>query len=685
MDALLLFRAERNRFFRMLHWWRDLSVSKKLYAVVGVMALLIASELLTLLFAMDVLSAVRSFVGGEGIWSKGQKDAVHALHRYAFTGDDQFYHEFHNQLRISRGDRAARLELEKPHVNMDAVREGFMRGQIHEDDIPGLVKLIRRFYWVDYIRDALAIWRQADEGIGELERAGEHLHDVYVRTKGDRKAVDKALNQIDVLNERLTKLEVRFSEVLGEGSRWLEHVLMVLLILAVLTVESTGLFLTITFSRNLSRSLKELTETSQKIGLGNFEVKLPVRSKDELGQLAGAINKMSSDLKNSTWQRLRAESASEVKSQFLANMSHEIRTPLGVIIGLTEMLKDPQLDWKDQLRYVETIERTGKNLNRIINDILDLSKVEAGHLEIERTTFDLSDFVAEISNMLLIRAAKTSNLMKFVPRGELPKDISTDRTRLRQILVNLVNNSLKFTDHGKVTITYYVRGSDLIFDVVDTGAGIEEADREKLFDAFVRTDGASGTRSEGTGLGLMLSRQLARALGGEVNLIDSRPGKGSHFRASVSLAAKLPEVHRKPAAEIGLAGMLEGKKVLVVEDSEDNQMLVRLFLNRQGVDVEFANNGEQGYEMAMRGEYDLVLMDMQMPVKDGYTATAELRAHGFEKPIIALTANAMKEDRDRCIKAGCSDYLTKPIDSSLLYATMARHLRRPSGTYEANI
>jgi signal transduction histidine kinase/CheY-like chemotaxis protein len=658
----------------MLRWWGDLSVSKKLYAVVGVMALLIASELFTLLFAMEVLSAVRSFVGGEGLWSKGQKDAVHALHRYAFTGDNKFYDEFHKQLEISHGDRAARLELEKPTYDLGIVTQGFQQGKVDPADVPGLVKLIRRFYWVHYIAEALRVWREADQGIFELERAGEKLHSIYISTNGDREAVDGALAEIDALNERLTALEIRFSEILGAGSRWLEHILMLVLIMAVLTVESTGLFLTITFSRNLSSSLRELTETSKKIGAGNFEVKLPVRSHDELGQLAEAINKMSSDLKNSTWRQMRAESASEVKSRFLANMSHEIRTPLGVILGLTEILKDPLLDWQDQLRYIETIERTGKNLTRIINDILDLSKVEAGYLEIERTNFNLSEFMGELYTMLIVQAKKTGNELKFTSQGELPAEIYCDRTRLRQIIVNLVNNALKFTSNGQVHLFYYVQNKDLVFDVIDNGSGIESKDREKLFDAFTRTESAVGTRAEGTGLGLLLSRQLARALGGDVTLVSTELGKGSQFRVGVPLVEVASFKPPKTEAVDSVTDVLSGKKVLVVEDSKDNQMLVKLILDRQGMRVDFANNGSEGYKRAIAGQYDLVLMDMQMPVMDGYQATNELRSNGYTKPIIALTAHAMKEDRERCLQAGCSDYLTKPIDSNVLYGTLARHL-----------
>jgi len=667
----------------MLNWWGDLSVSKKLYAVVGVMASLIAIELITLLFAMDVLSAVRSFVGGEGLWSKGQKNAVHSLHRYAFTHDPKYFADFHKNLEINMGDRAARLELSKPNPDLQIVTDGFIRGGNHPDDIPGLIKLIQRFHWVDHIERALVIWAQADAMIDDLVAAATQL-DVAIRTEpGNVRQIDQHLLAVDALNDELTVLENQFSEILGAGSRWLERLLMIVLVLAVLTVETTGVLLTVLFSRNLNRSLRELRDTAQEVGRGNFDVTVPVRSRDELGQLAESINKMIRDLKTSIGRRVRAENASQVKSQFLANMSHEIRTPLGVILGLTEILKDPKLSWQDHLRYVDTIDRTGKNLTRIINDILDLSKVEAGHLEVQISRFSLVEFMDELKVMLSIQAGKTGNKLYFKSQGPLPLAVTTDRTRLRQILVNLVNNALKYTSQGEVTVTYRITKQFVVFEVRDTGRGISVPDRERLFEAFVRTEHLTTESPEGTGLGLMLSKRLARALGGDVALVESTPGQGSTFRASVECAPEMEALAEtgapivappEPATDPRPQSKLAGKKVLVVEDSEDNQLLVKLFLTRQGINVDFAANGQEGLDQALAVDYDVVLMDMQMPVMDGYRATKVLRERGFAKPIIALTAHAMKEDRERCMGAGCSDYMTKPVDSKSLSETISRHI-----------
>lgn len=655
-------------------WWKDLSVSKKLYAVVGVMALLIATELFTLLFAMETLSAVRTFVGGEGLWSKGQKNAIHHFQRYAQTRDPKYWELYQQSLAIPAGDHQARLELEKPVHDYAKIREGFSRGAIHPEDIHGLIKLIERFYWVSYIKRALEIWNQADDLLAQMTTSIERLHAVMIERVPSQQEVDQAMRQIEELNDQLTIVEAEFSNVLGEGSRWLESVLMYLLIMAVLTIESTGLLLTVSFSRNLNRTLKELTNSTTEIGRGNFEHKVPVRSRDELGQLAVAINQMGDNLASSVGARQQAENASDSKTMFLANMSHEIRTPLGVMIGLAEILKEPDLRREDQLRYIDTIERTGHDLSRIINDILDISRVESGHLEIDCTRFSLNELLSELKGMLLVTAAKAGNTLEFQSLGQ-SVHILSDRTRLRQILINLINNALKFTHDGSVVVKTSIENQKLIFDVSDTGIGVSPENRKRLFKNFSRGENLD---VQGTGLGLVLSKRLAQALGGDVELHWSEAGKGSTFRVTIRPTEIVADVVPQRSKELTSATEnkigFSGRQILVVEDSEDNQMLVRLLLSRQGIGADFANNGQEGVDQAMGGQYDAILMDMQMPVMDGYQATRELRRLGFKRPIIALTAHAMKEDRERCLSAGCDDYLTKPIDSARLRDTLARYM-----------
>jgi two-component system, sensor histidine kinase len=659
--------------------WKDLSVSKKLYVVVGVMALLIATELFTLLFAMNILSAVRSFVGGEGLWSKAQKNAIYSLHRYVTTGEARYYEEFNQAIQIPLGDRYARIELEKPNPNMREIRAGFERGQIHPDDVPGLVMMIQNFHSNHYIARALKIWKQADIQFDDLITSAEELNQLILSGEASPQRIQGTFEKIDRTNQELTNLESEFSAVLGEGSRWMERMLMILLVLAVLTVETTGLLLTVAFSRNLSRTLKELADTAHEVGRGNFLSPAPVHSRDELGQLAEAINAMIADLKRNTGRRVHAENANQVKTLFLASMSHEIRTPLGVILGLAEILKEPNLSRQDQIKYIETIEKTGQNLTRILNDILDISKVETGHFEIEKSTFSLSDFLKDLESMMRVKAEKQKNQLIFVRQGQFRDRVSTDRIRLRQILVNLINNALKFTQDGTVTVTYWEQNQILNFQIQDTGAGIPLESQERLFQAFYQAEEGS-QQAEGSGLGLVLSKRLAQALGGDVILTESQVKRGSTFLATIR-NEQIEDTRIKPELKPmqGSAHSTNGladKKVLVVEDVLDNQMLTKLYLARKGMEVQFAQNGAEGVQKAMENEFDLILMDMQMPVMDGYTATKQLRDKGYQKPIIALTAHAMKEDRERCLQSGCDDYLTKPLDANVLYTVISRNLSK---------
>jgi two-component system, sensor histidine kinase len=447
--------------------------------------------------------------------------------------------------------------------------------------------------------------------------------------------------------------------------------------LTVLTIESTGLFLTFRFGRNLNSTLKELTETTTAVGQGNFSLRATVRSNDELGQLASSVNKMIDDLKKNIGERKEAESANQVKSLFLANMSHEIRTPLGVILGFAEALKDPQLSEHDRTNYLEVIERTGRNLSRIINDILDISKVESGHLEVEHAAFPLQELLADLHLLFQLQAQERNNVIHFFIEPNTPEKINTDRLRLQQILVNLISNALRFTHEGDITLNCSFQNNLWHFRVSDTGIGLNDDQQKKLFTIFSQADQSTTRKYGGTGLGLVLSKRLAQILGGDVILEKTAIGKGSAFLATVKEASA--ELEKTPTTEkkstVSTVESLRGKHILVVDDSEENQILIRFYLTKAGLEVQSAANGAMGVEKAMKNNFDLILMDIQMPIMDGYTATKTLRAAGYKKPIIALTANAMKEDRQRSLESGCHDYLTKPINSTRLLEALAKHIQ----------
>ena len=372
----------------------------------------------------------------------------------------------------------------------------------------------------------------------------------------------------------------------------------------------------------------------------------------------------------------QAEAANQAKSAFLANMSHEIRTPMNAILGFTEILKrgygkNPH----DSLRYLNTIHSSGKNLLELINDILDLSKVESGRMELEEAWAEPHRIIHEVMQVLGIKAQEKGIALNFKAQSALPQHIKTDPARFRQIIFNLVGNAIKFTAQGHVTVTCSFQktppGPRLLVEIADTGIGIPPDKIESIFDPFTQADVAVTRRFGGTGLGLSISRKFARALGGDIT-VESRPGKGSTFRVALT-AGDLGGVSFLQPEEVATAWQeAEAKdrprwrfpeaRVLIVDDGAENRELLRLLLQEAGLNVDEAENGLVGVEKAVAGHYDVILMDVNMPVLDGFAATQRLRQQGLKTPIIALTANAMKGAEQECLVAGYSGYFSKPID-----------------------
>ncbi len=371
--------------------------------------------------------------------------------------------------------------------------------------------------------------------------------------------------------------------------------------------------------------------------------------------------------------REAAESANNMKSSFLANMSHEIRTPLGAILGFAELLRDPRLDGAERESYHRIIKRNGEQLSSLINDILDLSKIEAGQLKAEILPCTLRNLIEEVCSGFRVQARDKLVDLNWDAEPALSDVIGTDPTRLRQILTNLISNAIKFTERGSIVVYAKRDARGLVkISVVDTGVGISTEHAAKLFQPFTQADASITRKYGGTGLGLTLSKRLAEALGGDLVLESSKPGLGSVFALTLQnqLATQVhqqasvapPEEERKDE----ILNPLNGYSILLVEDFLDNQLLITRILKRQGAEIDIASNGEEGVEKALSGAYDVVLMDIQMPEMDGYTAARLMRQRGFTKPIFALTAHAMQEIRNQCLEAGYSDLLTKPIKAEEL-------------------
>lgn len=379
----------------------------------------------------------------------------------------------------------------------------------------------------------------------------------------------------------------------------------------------------------------------------------------------------------------KAEEADRVKSSFLANMSHEIRTPLGALIGFTELLKSNDLTEEERESYLNVILRNGKHLMMLLNEILDLSKVEAGQLEMESQEIAVREFISDILLLFEPVAQKNDVKMEVNFSKNLPCTVMSDALRLRQIVTNIVGNAIKFSPRGKVTLNldYQFCGSccELHIFVEDTGIGIDEDKQGLLFKPFKQTDAVITNNFGGTGLGLALSKKLAELLHGDVSLVRSEPQKGSVFKISVrdSKNETLASPHETkltslPLEETEFDRLIEGMKILLVDDSEDNQLLIKTFLERYRASVEVANQGAEAVEMALQASYDVILMDSQMPVCDGLEATRILRSKGYTRPIISLTANAMVEERHRALQSGSNEYLSKPIKWKQLFHTIHR-------------
>jgi signal transduction histidine kinase/CheY-like chemotaxis protein/HPt (histidine-containing phosphotransfer) domain-containing protein len=376
-----------------------------------------------------------------------------------------------------------------------------------------------------------------------------------------------------------------------------------------------------------------------------------------------------------------AEAANRAKSEFLANMSHEIRTPMNAILGFTELLRRGfGKTERESSRYLDTIHHSGKHLLGLINDILDLSKVEAGELAVERIACEPHAVVQAALAELGLKAQEKGIKLSLRLLTPVPERVESDPSRLRQVVLNLVSNAVKFTEHGGVEVVLSRDLRSYVIEVNDTGIGMDPAQIESMFDPFTQADASIARRFGGTGLGLAISRRLARALGGDLTG-TSRPGSGTsmlftfdigpmqgvRMLQSGDLAKRVAAVAVRPRARWNIPPA----RVLVVDDGPENRELLTLVLAEQGLWVEEAENGQVALDKMAAGSYDLVLMDMQMPVLDGYDAARELRRRGVTVPIIALTANAMKGHEAEVLAAGCTGYLTKPLDIDALLRDVA--------------
>ncbi len=474
-------------------------------------------------------------------------------------------------------------------------------------------------------------------------------------------------------------------------------------ILLSLVILIFGGIMAIAITRGVTKPVRRLATALGTVAKGDLCQEIEITSNDEIAKLSMSFNRMVDDLRRLEEDReqgveqLRqatqvADSANQAKSAFLANMSHEIRTPMTAILGFVDILLS-SVDKPEDLDAARTIKRNGECLLDLINDILDLSKIEEGKLQVEQIDCSPHRIVSEVAELMGVRAAAKDLPLEVRFEGTLPETIRTDPTRLRQILINALGNAIKFTETGSIQIVTRLLNEpgeepNLRIDVIDTGIGIAEDKIEKLFMPFTQADGSTTRQFGGTGLGLAICKRMVKLLGGKIS-VSSTLGVGSTFSFSISTgpldhvrfihgAGKSMEEKEEAKRVEESESPLHGCRVLLAEDGPDNRRLIGFILKKAGAEVALADNGQIAFDMATAAwrdgsPFDVILMDMQMPVLDGYETTRQLRDSGYRAPIIALTAHAMAEDRQNCLDAGCDDYATKPINRAQLIAMIQTH------------
>ncbi len=500
---------------------RDISISKKLYFIVGAMAILVVLELLTLWFSIHTLSSLRALVGGEGLWSKAQKDAVFELEKYSRTHNETAYQAFHRFMRVPWGDHQARLELLKKNPNLEIIRNGFLEGRIHSDDIDGITRLIRRFHEIYYLKKALAFWGDGDALLEKLIPISEKLHEEITSASTSKVKLDLFTAEIDPINENLTTLEDNFSYTLGEGSRWLEHLILDLLFIVALTVEITGLSLSIIVSRSITRGLKEISRAAKNITKGSLGDRATVFSDDEIGGVAVAMNQMTEQLIRSNKEL----------GQYAYIASHDLQEPLRTISNFTGLLQKQykgKLD-QDGDNYLDIISSAADRMRTLIKEVLDYSVL--GH-DKRIAVMDCNALMQEVLENMSTSIKESSAEIRIKP---LP--VLNGFSELKMVFQNLISNAIKFRKPDTpVIITVSARASEKewLFSIKDNGIGIEDAYHERIFAIFRKLH--SRKLYEGTGIGLAHCKKIIDFHGGKI-WVESQLGHGSTFYFTIPITA----------------------------------------------------------------------------------------------------------------------------------------------------
>jgi signal transduction histidine kinase len=520
----------------LVSWFRNIPISKKLYFTVGIMAALIVVELGALTFSINILSSVRAYVGGEGLWSKAQKDGMYQLLKYGRSHNEDDYRKFQEFMQVSLGDHKTLVELKKEKPDLDIARQGFLQGRNHPDDLDGMIQLFIRFKNVYYINRAMVAWAKADSLVTTTLPIAAALHDEIRSPSASQKQIDEILQHLDPLNTRLTILEDEFSYTLGEGSRWLENLVLQLLFAIALTVELTGLLLAIMVSRNIQKGLKEILVSSQAVTIGDFTKKAKIFSKDEIGVLANNFNAMAVALEQATigLERKVEQRTQELQSknrelqQFAYIASHDLQEPLRTTTGFVHLFRKQYYGQIDETadKYLDYIVQSSERMKMLINDLLDYSKLgQEKKLQLTDCNKLMEEVLADLQK--IIHETNTK-----IHVGSLPV-LQVYPTEFKLLLQNLITNAIKFRKRGESPIIHI--GADnqdgcWKFTVSDNGIGIEKKNQERIFTLFQRLH--SRSEYDGSGIGLAHCKKIVEMHRGRV-YVESEFGKGSNFIFSV--------------------------------------------------------------------------------------------------------------------------------------------------------
>jgi signal transduction histidine kinase/CheY-like chemotaxis protein len=673
------------RSFFLVIWFRDIPIAKKLHFTIGTMACLIIIELFTLNFSVNTLSAIRTLIGAEGLWSKAQKDGLSHLRIYAYSHNEKDYQAFLQYMKVPLGDGEARRALEQQNPDYDAARKGFLAGRMHPDDVDDAIKLLHRFVRIKYIQTTVQYWKEAEHILMKIIPVSRQLHERVTSGSMSAEETKFYLDYIEKINNQLTPIADNFSFSLGEGSRWFENRILTLLVFLALSIELTGILIAISISKGIQKGIKAIMTGARMVEKERF-VRVKVFSHDEIGQLATSFNQMTDKLEvtitnlkaeeiKAKKEKERAEASEKVKRVFIANMSHEILTPMNAILGFALLMEESEMS-EEQKEYMTAIRRSGEFLQILINNILDISKIESGKVVLEHKPIDIHDLVKTSVSLLKPEAVKKGLSLNYKIDKIIPKLVLGDGIRLSQILLNLIGNSVKYTSCGSVFTDAYVVDDtgDLVwieFSVQDTGIGIPPEKQEKIFESFDQIK--QSNRLGGIGLGLSMAKHLVDLHGGKI-FIKSSTGKGSDFRVilpfrkqDVKPDQQLPAITARQTT--ARSARLKSIRILIADDNHLNQLLITKVLEKRNYDVEVVENGQLAVDKLTENYYDILLMDLDMPELNGYEATTAIRNLPGEKshiPIIAITAHATADVMEKCYACGMNDFIAKPFDAEVL-------------------